>query len=188
VKNAKIRTLCCCAIAAAFVGGLTGGHAASFAANFPGTTTELPSPDGSMRVVNRDPDDGGQHRLLLKDAADGKERLLHAYDRHVSVAWSPSGKYLTITDYAESTDATCFLYDVQSNAKIDLAKEAERSNKTIRSLMANEHAYLTCARWQNASRILIKVKAWGHNNPSGKDDFFEYTLGDGFVRAPASTR
>jgi len=169
--------------------GLASSHAESFSATFPGTSAELPSPDGRMRIVNRDPEDNeGKHTLLLKEATVPKERLLHEYRRHVSVAWSPSSKYLAITDYAESTDATCFLYDVQSGAKIDLGKEAERSNKTIASLMGNEHAYFTCARWQSASRILIKVNAWGRNSPSGKDEFFEYTVGDGFKRAAAGAR
>jgi hypothetical protein len=188
VKHARTKVLRFCTVAVTLAIGLTGSHADSFAASFPGTTTELPAPDGRMRVINRDPEDGGKHILLLKEVAAAKEKLLHAYSRHVSVAWSPNSRYLAITDYAESTDAMCFLYDVQSDKKIALAKEAKRSSKTIASLMGNEHAYFTCTQWQNPSSILIKVKAWGRNNPSGKEEFFEYTVGDGFKQAAPSTR
>jgi hypothetical protein len=189
VKNARAKALSCCAVAIAFLAGVTGSHAESFSATFPGPSSEVASPDGRLRVVNHDPDGSeGRHSLLLKKGTSNQEKVLHEYARHVSVAWSPSSKYLTITDYAESTDATCYLYDVQSGTKVDLGREAERSSKPIAHLMANGHAYFACARWLSPSRILIKVSAWGRNASSGKDEVFEYTIGNGFKRVRADRR
>ncbi len=181
MKNAGAKALSCCVVTIAFLAGVTGSHAERFSATFPGPSSELASPDGRMRVVNHDPEGSeGKHSLLLEEGASPQEKVHHEYGRHVSVAWSPSSKYLTITDYAESTDATCFLYDVQSGTKVDLGREAERSSKAIAHLMGNEHAYFACARWLSPSRILIKVSAWGCNASSGKDEVFEYTIGNGF--------
>jgi hypothetical protein len=100
VKHARTKVLRFCTVAVTLVVGVTSSHAESFTANFPGTTAELPSPDGRMRIINRDPEDGGKHILLLKDAAAAREKLLQAYSRHVSVAWSPNSRYIAITDYA----------------------------------------------------------------------------------------
>ena len=173
----------------AFLAGVSAGRAESFTATFPGLGAEVASPDGTMRVVNLDPEASGErHSLLLKEGTSRREKVIHEYGRHVSVAWSPSSRYLAITDYAESTDATCFLYDVQRGAKVDLGREAERSSKAIAHLMDNEHAYFACTRWLSPSGILIKIKAWGRNASSGKDQVFEYTIGNGFKRARADRR
>jgi Tol biopolymer transport system component len=113
----------------------------SLGAEFPGTSSELMSPDGTLRVINRDPDDSrDSHTIALVGQIGGDEKVLHKYGRHVLAIWSPDSKYLMITDYAESTDATCFFYHVATNSKVDLGKEARRSSEQISGLLGNEHA------------------------------------------------
>jgi len=158
----------------------------SLGAAFPGPKSELLSPDGKLRIVNRDPDENRPlHTIVLVGQNGVAEKTLHEYGRHVAVFWSPDSQHLTITDYAESTDASCFLYQMGSDSKIDLGKEARQSDAQIASLLKNEHAYFECARWLTSSKISIKVKAWGRNNPNGADSFFEYTIGKGFNPAVA---
>ena len=156
----------------------------SHGAAFPGPKSELRSPDGKLQVANRDPDETRSiHAIVLIGQNGAAEKTLHEYGRHVAVLWSPDSQNLTITDYVESTDATCFLYQLDSGSKVDLGAEARRSDERISSLLGNEHAYFECSRWLTPSKLLIKVKAWGRNNPTGNDSFFEYTIGKGFSRA-----
>lgn len=154
-------------------------------ARFPGATSELFSPNGKMAVINNDPDENhNSHTLSISNnhSINQKENPIHKYNRHVLVEWSPDGKYLSITDFQESTNTTCFLYDILSATKIDLVEEAMQADKSIAHHLKNEHAYLQCSKWLSPSRVLLKLTAWGSNNPKGVEKYYKYSIGMGFTK------
>lgn len=160
------------------------GEVSVSSARFPNTFNELFSPNNELKLINKDPDENqDSHTISIRDnSPDQKEKTIYTYYRHVFVGWSPDSKYISITDFQESTNTTCILYNIQSGNKIDLVKEAMQTNKSIAMILQNEHAYLECSDWLTSSSVQIKVTAWGRNNPGGVETLYIYDINRGFQK------
>lgn len=158
------------------------GDSSNYSAHFPSTSCELLSPDKKMILINKDPDEGQDlHTLSIRNnTSDQNENIIYTYYRHVFIGWSPNSKYISITDFQESTNTTCILYDIQSGVKTDLVKEAMQTNESIAMILQNEHSYLECSDWMSSSSLHIKITAWGSNNPDGIENLYIYDIETGF--------
>jgi hypothetical protein len=158
------------------------GDSLTYSAHFPNTFSELPSPNNMMLLINKDPDENqDSHTLSIRDNSPTQNlKNIYTYNRHVFVGWSPDSKYISITDFQESTNTTCIIYDIQSGSKIDLVKKAMQADESIAKFLQNEHSYLECSNWLSSSCVQIKVTAWGENNPGGVENLYIYDIETGF--------
>jgi hypothetical protein len=152
---------------------------------FPGIRTELAAPNGKLLLKNVDPADDEQPHQLILVAAGRPDRLIYRYGRHVDVSWSPSSRYIFVTDFNGSSESTCVLIDVGSGTSINLRSRATASNRQAAAILSNIHAYMECVKWLSSSEVLLKV--WGYSDSTeGENELrLKYAIGGGFVRADA---
>jgi hypothetical protein len=180
VKTSANRTVpLVLAVIAAFLAPLA--QPREVTATFPGAQSELASPDGTMRIVNHDPDDNDHPHVLLLTRPGLGDKTLHEYGRHVRVTWAPDSKHVAITDYEESTDATCLIVDILAGTKTDLRAVSARDHGVLSNVLSNEHAYLECQDWLSSDQISFKAHGWGTSDPSGRELYGVYAL-NGKVR------
>ena len=157
--------------------GLQARAAPASSKSFPGPKSDLPSPDGKWRIVNRDPDDSDHpHTLVLHETNGGGERTLYEYGRSVRVAWSPDSRRIAITDYVGSNVAECVVVDRVTFAKRDVMAEAQKSSARIAGVMRNFHSYFECPRWTSNRDLRIHVWGYGDHNPKGAEIVTTYRL------------
>jgi len=154
---------------------------------FPGTQTQLKSPNGRYVVENVDSDKEPHHTLLLKNIETGAVRTLCTYQRHVTLLWSPDGKKLAVNDYAGSDFSKALLFSVdQDGSPKDIGAELLQSLKESpdrKSLVDNHHVYFAVSGWEGNDTL--RLKAWGHGDidPNGFSRHYLYHLGGSFRRA-----
>jgi RHS repeat-associated protein len=135
-------------------------------AKFPGTVSELKSPNGKLTIKNIDLEGDVQlsHQLVLTDTAAGTSRILYEYGRHVEVLWSPDSSALVVIDYEGSSSARTILFRfVQSLERIDLESFAAdwlRESKR-QSLVGCGHKYITAKGWTSAQALKLHIEAYG---------------------------
>jgi len=154
---------------------------------FPGTETQLKSPDGRYVVENVDSDKEPHHTLLLKNTKTGAVRTLCNYQRHVTLLWSPDAKELAVNDYCGSDFSKALLFSAdQDNSPKDIGAELLQSLKESpdrKSLAENHHVYFAVLGWEGTD--IVRLKAWGHGDvdPKGFSRHYLYHLGGSFRRA-----
>lgn len=142
---------------------------------FPGRSAELISPDGAMKLINHDRDDSGHPHTLALAGIGTQNRTLLEYGRHVRAAWAPDSQHLFVTDYTESTDATCVLFSVHSNDRVDLREIAIRSSPEAQRILSYGHDYLECEKWLSKDKILLKLHGYG-SSTAMDTLFLEYSV------------
>jgi hypothetical protein len=162
-------------------------HSTEVSAAFPGESAELASPNGTMKVVNHDPDDNDHPHTLVLSGAGSHDRTLLEYGRHVRVGWAPNSQHLFVTDYTESTDTTCLLFNIENKDSIDLRELAKKFSAKTRRLLSQSHAYLECEHWLSNDRILVKLRGWNASRSSAASLLLEYRLTSGYADASLQT-
>jgi hypothetical protein len=157
-------------------------------ARFPGARPLL-SPNGLATVYSIPPaDDAGSHRLLLQEKADNASpKELLKFGRHVDASWSPDSKHIAVTDYLESNEANCYVIDLQTGTRINLAEKARISGE-FASSRADQHRYIECGPWKSTDTLTVIVRAWGDANPKGVVQRGVFSLSRGFVDAKGKSK
>jgi len=152
-------------------------------ASFPVNQTVLTSPNGKLHIKNVDPSDDVQtHKLIL--STDGKpDREIYGYGRSVDVSWSPNSRYISVTDFAGSSESTCVLIDVQAGTSMDLRLLLRAASPKAAAILSNIHSYLECVRWLSSSEVLVKIHGYSGSTENEDELSLGYEIGGGF-RAP----
>jgi hypothetical protein len=153
---------------------------------FPGTKSELVSPDGRYILQSVDHDEEPYHSIVLKNETSGKTRKICDYERRVSVVWSADSSHFALNNYAGSdyTETNILAVD-ETVPKIDVQNEILRHDRLLRervTLVGWGHDYFGVVRWLDPERVV--VHHWGHNDDPPLGDFcvcYVYRLG-GSVR------
>lgn len=155
---------------------------AQTARKFPGTKSELASPDKRWVLQDIDRDQEPNHSIFLKDTTTGKTRKICDYERSASVVWSPDSRHFALNDYAGSNFSETSVLSVDETVpKIDVQDEILDQDERLReriTLVGLGHDYFGVVRWLDAHRVV--VHHWGHNDEPPLGDFcacYVYTLG-----------
>lgn len=147
---------------------------------FPGSDA-LASPDRKLEVLSVPPDNNeSRHRLIVKSLANGEQRTLLAFTRHVDVQWSPDGSALAITDYSASNRSDCLIATHDGHV---LSAWTASEAFVHRTLQENHHAFLRCKKWTDNHTVAVELTAYGDIDPKGVKKRLLFSL-DGRVRVP----
>lgn len=169
-----------CSITLVVVSGAI-ANARDLTAEFPGKQTELASPDGKLKIVNHDPRDNDHPHTLVLTQPGHSEETIYSYQRRVRVGWDPKGRFLFITDYAESTNSTCIILKVEGKEKIDLLPKARDLGGDTATILSNPHAYLECDRWVPDQTLLVKAHGYGTSGTAVTALTLKYSVLNGFA-------
>ena len=153
--------------------------------SFPGIRSESKSPDGRFVIKNFDSEtEDPAHTLTLLDHRTGTEIKIYRYGRHVDVLWSPNSKAFVINDYEGSNISHPVLFtEPWTLARVDLREKLIdflRARNEAKSVLGNDHVYITAERWLNSDKLLCKVTGYGAANPKGFTKRYVYEIGVGF--------
>jgi hypothetical protein len=153
--------------------------------SFPGTRSQSKSPDGRFVIKNFDSDtENPAHTLTLLDHRMGTEVKIYRYGRGVDVLWSPNSKAFVINDHEGSNVSHPVLFmEPWSTHFTDLREsliDFLRSRNEAKSLLDNDHVYITGERWLDSDKILCKVTGYGDADPQGFTQHYVYKIGVGF--------
>jgi len=155
----------------------------------PGHINKLASPNKRYVLVNIDSEAEPYHRLVLRDLASGKEKLLRTYARHISVAWSPNGESFFVNDYGASDFSDCYLYSPANEDKPVSIKEALKEQfGSDQHLWKNHHVYIECRKWLSETELLVRIKGYGDVDPSGFAVCYSYGLKGSFKPVPCDCK
>lgn len=154
-------------------------------AAFPGTASDIKSPDG--RYVIRNVDNEKQdpaHNLMLIDTSSKSVTKIYSYGRHVEVLWSPTSRAFIVNDFEGSDSARPVLFTIPwKNSSEDLRKKLIdflSSRQEADRVLQNHHVYFSVQQWVSSDQVLCKVTGYGDVDPKGFTKHFIYKLGDGF--------
>lgn len=151
---------------------------------FPGTTNELPSPNGQFLVRSVSygvaPGDfsGKFHALVLEDRRCGKSRNLYDYLGKVMVFWS-ADNVLVVNDYYTDRGARVLLF-VTDEAIPPVVIDKNRMIQLLdpvagRHLIGNDHVYIAASKLEGNT---LALRLWGYGALDAKGFYFscDYTL------------
>ncbi|MGB6482070.1 MAG: hypothetical protein WBE86_01135 [Candidatus Acidiferrales bacterium] len=153
--------------------------------SFPRARSEAKSPDGRLEIKNSDSDvENPVHTLTLIDHRNGSEIKIYRYGRSVDILWSPSSGAFIINDHEGSNVAHPVLFTKPWSTKYTDLREKLidflRSRNEAKSVLENDHVYITAQRWLSSNEILCKVTGYGEVDPNGFTKHYVYKIGVGF--------
>jgi hypothetical protein len=146
------------------------------AVDFPGSATELPSPDAAFVAVSVDNDGPPWHSLMLRNSTTGSLDKLLSYERHVRVEWAPAGHALALTNFEGSDSSRCLIFMAgKISSPIDLNASLGKYVNT----KEDHHAYCEVVRWKDKETVQLLVHGYGDAHPAGFKRTLFYSLATG---------
>jgi hypothetical protein len=160
------------------------GKANAQKVTFPGTKSELKSPDGHYTIRNMDDEKQEPAHTLTLIGPKGSTEKIYSYGRHVEVLWSPTSSAFVVNDYEGSDASRPVLFTIPFTGKpLDLREKLTdflRSRGNAASAEENHHVYFSAKRWLSDDEILCQVTGYGDVDPKGFTRRYVYKLSGGF--------
>jgi len=151
---------------------------ASAATTFPGDQSEVRAPSGRFAVawVAADESPNGEHQLLLKDNRSGTSTLLLSFGRSVTVAWSPDGQHLAISNRVGSDSTESWVYSVDGTPPVSVwtLLKLQHGERSLAFATGAHHLYVEADAW--LSNSALSIRAWGYGGAQPFDRRFRVTL------------
>lgn len=154
---------------------------------FPGSSSQLISPNGRYVLVNVDSEGpamtsylSDNHSLYLLDLKSTKVEKVRSYGRKVEALWSPQSLALLINDYEGSNSTRAIVYLVDKGKYFDVKDELRRRLGSNRSIFGNHHVHIVGTDWLAENKLQVKITGYGDVDPAGFTLWYEYTVGHGF--------
>lgn len=128
---------------------------------FPGVKARCVAPSGTASVEWREQGASRPHQLFLRSHSGAKPVLIYEFRRTVDILWSPGGRALAITDYAESTDSSVSVVKLDAPdhpANVESAFKAAFG--AVPDLYRNGHRYFKATAWPSPSVLEFAIKAY----------------------------
>lgn len=151
---------------------------------FPGPEAQLRSPSNRYSAEWRWVETGPgapTHRLLLREEASGRTRILRSFPRWVLLAWAPAKDRLAVTDGTGTDSSNTWVYDATGHRlALDVAPLVRRQLSTdeLRAFVSAHHVYIETVRWLDKDSLLVKV--WGYGDGGSLDRNVTVAVGAAF--------
>jgi hypothetical protein len=130
------------------------------------------APSGAYRVERRIEALEGRRQgvLTITNTRNGNARRLYAYERSVSIVWSPDSRHLVLNDYGGSDYTNNFFYDSAAGRQLADIKRTllgRLTGKERGQITGNDHVYLSGYQWLDGDTVAVIVYGHGDHDRRG---------------------
>ncbi|MGD0887637.1 MAG: hypothetical protein ABR889_00165 [Acidobacteriaceae bacterium] len=159
---------------------------------FPGTRSEIKSPDGHYMIKNTDDETRElSHSLSVIDTKNNEVTKIYQYGRSVDILWSPNSDAFIVNDHEGSNMSHPVLFTKPWTVHpLDLFEKLLPSlsnQESTKHIQNNIHVYFDAERWLGHGAILCRLYGYGDGDPNGFTKYYIYKMGEGFKTAPSQT-
>lgn len=185
---AKRKNMLSTVIKIAFILFSTDVIAADYLISLPGKINQITSPQNNYTLYNVDYDNPidkfeNHHSLFLMNSKTHNKQKIYNYGRHVEAMWSLDNSYLSINDYGGSDFADCIIFRLDNNTYSQMSVKEQLKKYAIdnKIIFGNHHSFITCQKWINDKKVLIKADGYGGVSPNGFEIQYELDLASGII-------